>query len=89
MEMHQVRYFLAVCETLNFTRAAERCHVAQPSLTRAIQKLEQEFGGPLFRRERNRTHLTDLGRLVQPHMRAVSAAAEAAHTEAEEFGNLS
>ena len=40
MEMHQVRYFLAVCETLNFTRAAERCNVAQPSLTRAIQKLE-------------------------------------------------
>ena len=34
MEMHQVRYFLAVCETLNFTRAAENCYVAQPSLTR-------------------------------------------------------
>jgi hypothetical protein len=35
MEMHQVRYFLAVADELNFTRAAERCHVAQPSLTRA------------------------------------------------------
>jgi DNA-binding transcriptional LysR family regulator len=52
MEMHQVRYFLAVCEALNFTRAAEECHVAQPSLTRAIKQLEGELGGDLFRRER-------------------------------------
>jgi DNA-binding transcriptional LysR family regulator len=40
MEMHQIRYFLAVCETLNFMRAAEQCNVTQPALTRAIQKLE-------------------------------------------------
>jgi len=46
MEMHQLLQFLAVCETMNFTRAAERCHVAQPSLTRAIHKLEEELGGP-------------------------------------------
>ncbi len=39
MEMHQIRYFLAVCDELNFTRAAERCNVAQPSLTRAIKLL--------------------------------------------------
>jgi DNA-binding transcriptional LysR family regulator len=52
MEMHQVRYFLAVARTLNFTRAAEECHVAQPSLTRAIRQLEGELGGDLFRRER-------------------------------------
>ena len=45
MEMHQVRYFLAVARTLNFTRAAEECHVAQPSLTRAIRQLEGELGG--------------------------------------------
>jgi DNA-binding transcriptional LysR family regulator len=43
MEMHQVRYFLALSEDLNFTRAAERCHVAQPSLTRAIKQLEDEM----------------------------------------------
>ena len=42
MEMHQVRYFLAVSETLNFTRAAEQCGVAQPSLTKAIKRLEEE-----------------------------------------------
>src|ERR1700756_1300383 len=51
MEMHQIRYFLALCEELNFTKAAERCHVAQPSLTRAIKQLEEELGGALFRRE--------------------------------------
>ena len=48
MEMHQVRYFLAVAEELNFTRAAEKCNVSQPSLSRAIQLLEEEFGGKLF-----------------------------------------
>jgi DNA-binding transcriptional LysR family regulator len=40
MEMHQVRYFLSLCQELNFTRAAEKCHVAQPALTRAIKLLE-------------------------------------------------
>src|SRR5262245_4709727 len=68
MEMHQVRYFLAVARVLNFTRAAEECNVAQPSLTRAIKQLEQEFGGELFRRERNLTHLSDLGNRMLPFM---------------------
>lgn len=45
MEFHQVRYFLAACETLNFTRAAETCDVAVPTLTRAVKKLEDELGG--------------------------------------------
>lgn len=66
MEMHQVRYFLAVARELNFTRAAESCHVAQPSLTRAIKQLEDELGGELFRRERNLSHLTELGTRVLP-----------------------
>ena len=52
MEMHQVRYFLAVARMLNFTRAADECNVTQPSLTRAIKQLEAELGGDLFRRER-------------------------------------
>ena len=66
MEMHQIRYFLAVARTLNFTQAADECHVAQPSLSRAIKKLEEELGGDLFRRERSLTHLTELGRVMLP-----------------------
>ncbi|HET6971645.1 MAG TPA: LysR family transcriptional regulator, partial [Phenylobacterium sp.] len=50
--MQQVRYFLALAGTLNFTRAAEQANVSQPALTRAIQQLEAELGGPLFHRER-------------------------------------
>jgi DNA-binding transcriptional LysR family regulator len=66
MEMHQVRYFLAVARTLNFTRAAGECNVAQPSLTRAIRQLEDELGGDLFRRERPHVQLTELGLRMQP-----------------------
>ena len=66
MEMHQVRYFVAVTQTLNFTRAAGECNVTQPSLTRAIQQLEEELGGDLFRRERPHAQLTDLGQRMQP-----------------------
>ena len=61
LELYQIRYFLALCETLNFARAAERCGVSSPSLTRSVQKLEQELGGLLIRRERRLTHLTELG----------------------------
>jgi LysR family transcriptional regulator, hydrogen peroxide-inducible genes activator len=71
MDMHHIRYFLAVCETLNFTRAAEKCNVTQPALSRAIQQLEEEVGGLLFRRERNLTHLTDLGSLLRPRLRQI------------------
>ena len=82
MEMHQVRYFLAVADTLNFTRAAEQCHVSQPALTRAIQQLEEELGGLLLRRERKLTHLTDFGRLIEPHLRQMLTDAEAAKSTA-------
>ena len=82
MEMHQVRYFLAVARHFNFTRAAEELQVAQPSLTRAIQKLETELGAPLFRRERSNTHLTELGRMMLPHLQTAFAAAETAKSQA-------
>jgi LysR family transcriptional regulator, hydrogen peroxide-inducible genes activator len=88
MEMHQIRYFLAVCEALNFTRAAEQCNVTQPALTRAIQKLEEELGGLLFRRERHLTHLTDLGRLMRPQLEQVWRQTETAKTTAKSFLKL-
>jgi DNA-binding transcriptional LysR family regulator len=82
MELHQIRYFLALCEELHFTRAAERCAVAQSSLTRAIKALERELGGALFHRERSNTHLTRLGERVKPSLeqawRHVQAAQQAA-----------
>lgn len=88
MEMHQVRYFLALSEELNFTRAAERCHVSQPSLTRAIKQLEEELGGTLFHRERANTHLSELGRTLKPYLEQVFSRAEQAKREAQEFIRL-
>ncbi len=88
MEMHQIRYFLALAECLNFTRAAERCNVSQPSLTRAIKSLEDELGGALFRRERNNTHLTELGRMMRPYFEQMSAQSRAAKTQARAFVKL-
>lgn len=88
MEMHQIKYFLAVTRTLNFTRAADQCNVTQPSLTRAIQKLEDEFGGILFNRERALTHLTELGRMVLPHLEQTYEAAEAATSLASSIGRV-
>jgi LysR family transcriptional regulator, hydrogen peroxide-inducible genes activator len=85
MELFQVRYFLALTRTLNFTRAAETCHVSQPALTRAIQRLEEELGGPLLYRERSQTQLTALGRAMAPHLEAAYAAAESAAAQATAF----
>jgi DNA-binding transcriptional LysR family regulator len=93
MEMHQVRYFLAVAQTLNFTRAAEECHVAQPSLTRAIRQLEGELGGDLFRRERPQAQLTELGQRMLPLLKqcydsAIAARSLAAAMKKGQVGSL-
>jgi DNA-binding transcriptional LysR family regulator len=88
VELHEIRYFLAVCETLNFTRAAERVNVSQPALTRAIQKMEGELGGLLFRRERSQTHLTDLGQLLRPQLEAVLKQTKTATETARSFLKL-
>ncbi|MFC7397264.1 LysR family transcriptional regulator [Chelatococcus sp. GCM10030263] len=85
MELHQVRYFLAVASTLNFTRAAEQCNVTQPALTKGVQKLEQELGGQLIYRERQLTQLTDLGKEVLPMLERTLASAEAVRRRAQEF----
>jgi len=85
MQLHQTRYFVAVCNGLNFTRAAKRCNVSQPSLTRAIQMLEKEFGGHLFDRKRSSIELTDLGKLVRPYLEEVWRTAFAAKRIAREY----
>ncbi len=86
--MHQIRYFVAVAQTLNFTRAAEQCGVTQPALTRAIQKLEEELGGPLFRREGRQSHLTELGRMVRPRLEQALSLTDLARSEAVDFSRM-
>lgn len=83
MELNQIRYFLCLAETLNFTRAAEACGVTQPALTRAIQRLEEELGGPLLYRERSLTRLTPLGEAMHGHLRTIAEAAAAARDTAD------
>ena len=80
MDLAALRVFLAVAEELNFTRAAEKCNVSQPALTRAIQQLEHELGGPLFHRERGNTHLSELGRMMLPYLQTVEEQARAARS---------
>lgn len=71
MEMHSIKYCLAVYSERSFTRAATRCGVAQPSLSNGIRKLEQELGGALFVRNVNGIALTLLGRTVRPHFEEI------------------
>lgn len=88
VELHEIRYFLAVSKTRNFTRAAELCNVTQPALTRAIQKIEEEIGGLLFSRERGNIHLTDLGRLMEPQFAGMIEHANTAKAVARRFLRL-
>ena len=88
MEMHEVRYFLAACETLNFHRAADRCHVTQPALTRAIQKLEAELGSQLFFRKKGPVQLTEFGRMMRPHLQEVLVRTNQARSMARRFLKL-
>jgi LysR family hydrogen peroxide-inducible transcriptional activator len=71
MELHQLRYFLAVARTKNFSRAAEQCYVAQPSLSQQIMKLEDELGEKLFERTKREVALTSAGELLQAHAERV------------------
>jgi LysR family transcriptional regulator, hydrogen peroxide-inducible genes activator len=71
MDFNQVRYFLALANTLNFTKAAEQCYVTQPALTQAIKRLETELGGELLRRDGRDTELTELGKSLRTHFEQI------------------
>ena len=85
MEFHQIRYFLATADNLNFTRAAEECHVSQPALTRAIQKLEGELGGDLFIRDGRAVSLSPLGRVMREHCQRIQETQAMARAVARSF----
>lgn len=78
MEFHQLRYVCAIAETGSFSRAAERCHVAQPSLSQQVLKLEQDLGAKLFDRLGRSVRLTEAGRAFLPHARSILHQMEAA-----------
>ncbi|BBX92227.1 LysR family transcriptional regulator [Mycolicibacterium boenickei] len=88
MELRQLEYFVAVAEEANFTRAAERVHVAQPAVSAQIRHLERELGHELFDRSRRAVRLTAAGAAVLPHARAALAAVTAARTAVDELGAL-
>jgi DNA-binding transcriptional LysR family regulator len=70
MDLPQIKYFLAVCQVRGFTRAAVLCGISQPSLSVAIQRLEEELGGALFDRGPP-LRLSPLGQAVKPHFRVI------------------
>jgi LysR family transcriptional regulator, hydrogen peroxide-inducible genes activator len=87
MEMHQIRYFLALSSELSFTRAAKRCGVSQPSLTSAISSLERQLGGALFRRK-PRVALTALGSAMEPYLRQIAQTVDEARKTAQAITGL-
>jgi LysR family transcriptional regulator, hydrogen peroxide-inducible genes activator len=81
MELHQLRYFCAIADTSSFSRAAQQSHVAQPSLSQQIGKLEDELGARLFDRLGRTVRLTELGRALLPRARAVLRDVETARSD--------
>jgi LysR family hydrogen peroxide-inducible transcriptional activator len=84
LEFQQLNYFLAVARAENFTRAAEELGVSQPSLSRAIQKLEQQIGEPLFDRKPRSVTLTEIGELLSDRAKKIVALVEDTFTELSE-----
>jgi DNA-binding transcriptional LysR family regulator len=85
--MHQIRYFLALCEERNFTRAARRSGVSQPSLTNAIIALERQLGGALFQR-RPKIAPTALGHAVHPYLQRIAENADHARHAAQALADV-
>lgn len=88
MEMHQLRYVVAVARAGNFSRAAEQCHVSQPSLSQQIQKLEDELGTRLFDRLKREARLTPPGETFLRRATQILHEADAARREAAEAQDL-
>jgi len=88
MELRRLEYFVAVAEEANFTRAAERIHVAQPAVSAQIQRLERELGQPLLDRSRRTVRLTAAGEAALPYARAALAAVADIHVAVEELTQL-
>jgi len=85
VELHQLRYFCAVARAGNFTRAAEDQHVAQPSLSQQIRKLEDELGAKLFDRFPRFARLTDFGKAFLPKAGEILRQVGQARTEIQEM----
>lgn len=85
MELNQVSYFINLAETLNFTAAARLSGVSQPSLTRAIRRLEEELGGPLIHRDGKNSRLTGLGLDVETEFRRMLAAMRSVRNHSENW----
>ncbi|WDR03941.1 LysR family transcriptional regulator [Devosia algicola] len=83
MEMHQIRYFIAVAEELHFSRAAQREHVSQPPLSLQIKKLEDELGVVLFERTKRHVKLSEAGAAFLPAARAILESAKVGRLAAE------
>jgi len=81
MELYQLRYFLAVADNGNFTRASERCNISQPSLSQQIKSLESELGHKLFHRLGRRAVLTEAGQVFLDRVRRILLAVEDASKE--------
>ncbi len=88
MELHQLRYFVAVAELRHFTRAARNLRIAQPSVSRAIRVLEEELGTPLFHRMKGNVALTSAGEVLLPWARRVLADVDGAALEVRELADL-
>ncbi|KOU42825.1 LysR substrate-binding domain-containing protein [Streptomyces sp. WM6378] len=88
MELRQLRYFVAVVEEANFTRAAARLHVAQPGISAQIRQLERELGQPLLDRTGGSVTTTEAGEAALPHARAALAAVDAVRHTVDEFTGL-
>jgi len=88
MELRQLAYFVAVAEERNFTRAAEREHVAQPGVSAQIRRLERELGQELLDRSGRSVRLTEAGEAVLPYARAALAAVEGARQAVDELTGL-